>query len=432
MNRRFAQIAIGIVALLLLGLGAAWSVRQFGSSEKAVPVTRVQRGTLALDIHTTGELRTPHSSTLVAPSVNGTLQIVYIAKTGSTVKAGEVVVEFDPSEQEYNLAQSRSQMEEAGQEIVKARADASVKEAEDKVALLKARFDVRRAELEVGRNELLGDIDARKNLLILEQARRHLEQLQQDIASRAQSSASGLALLEEKRKTAMLAMNAAQRNIDNMKIKAPFDGLVTVKDNMDAGGGMMFPGMTLPEYHEGDLVFPGRFLAEVLDVSQMVVVARVLETDRPNLNQNQETEIRTDSDSQTVLPARVKNIAGMTVRSDFDSSSVRRFEVSFELLNRATGLRPGTTAQILVRGNQLKDQLYLPSQCLFEKDGKLVVYVKHGNRFEPEEARIKLRTENRVAIENLKEGAEVALVDPVQFQKQQKTGPSSSPLGVGQ
>ena len=51
--------------------------------------------------------------------------------------------------------------------------------AEDKVALLKAKFDVRRAELEVGRNELVSDIDAKKNLLTLEQAKRHLEQLQQ-------------------------------------------------------------------------------------------------------------------------------------------------------------------------------------------------------------------------------------------------------------
>ncbi|MBZ5521068.1 MAG: HlyD family efflux transporter periplasmic adaptor subunit [Acidobacteriia bacterium] len=432
MKKRIFQIAVGVAALLLIGLGAAWSVRQFGSQEKTVPTTRVQRGTLELDIHTTGEMRTPHSSMLVAPSVNGTLQIVHIARTGTNVKAGDLVVEFDPSEQEYNLEQSRSQMEEAEQEIAKAKADSAVKEAEDKVALLKARFDVRRAELEVGRNELVSDIDARKNLLILEQAHRHLEQLQQDIASRAQSSASGLALLEEKRKTAMLGMKVAQHNIDNMTIRAPIDGLVAIKDNMDASGGMMFPGMTLPEYHEGDLVFSGRFLAEVLDVNQMEVVAKVLETDRANLNQDQNAEIRTDSAPQSMMAARVKHIAGMAAGGVFDSSSVRRFEVTFDLLNRAAGMRPGTTAQILVRGNQMKDQLYLPNQCLFEKDGKMVVYVKHGDKFEPTEAKIKFRTENRMAVENLKEGVEVSLVDPVQFQKQQQTGPSSSPMGVGQ
>src|SRR6267142_1572443 len=190
-NKKTMRLVTIVAVALVLGVAAVLSARQVGAVARSVPVTRVLRGTLAVDIHTIGELRTPHSSTLVAPSVNGTLQSVSIAKTGTAVKAGDIVVEFDPSEQEYNLEQSRSQMNEAEQEIVKAKADASVKEAEDKVALLKARFDVRRAELEVGRNELVSDIDARKNLLILEQARRHLDQLQQDIASRAQSSASG-------------------------------------------------------------------------------------------------------------------------------------------------------------------------------------------------------------------------------------------------
>jgi HlyD family secretion protein len=141
---------------------------------------------------------------VVAPSVSGTLQIIHLLKTGAPVKAGDVVVEFDPSEQEFNLEQSRSQLAEAEQEITKARADAAVKTAEDRVALVKARFDVRRAELEVSRNELVSEIDGRKNLLNLEEARRRLAQLEQDVNSRAASNTASIALLEEKRRTAML------------------------------------------------------------------------------------------------------------------------------------------------------------------------------------------------------------------------------------
>ena len=97
------------------------------------------------------------------------------------MKKGDLVMEFDPSEQRYKLEQSRSELFEADQEITKAKADADVQAAQDRVALLKARFDVRRAELEVQKNELMSTIDARKNQLALEQARRVLEQLQQDI-----------------------------------------------------------------------------------------------------------------------------------------------------------------------------------------------------------------------------------------------------------
>jgi HlyD family secretion protein len=381
-------------------------------------------------VDTTGELRTPHSVMLVAPQVNGTLQIVYLAPTGAHVKAGDVVVEFDPSEQQYNLEQSRSQLEEAGQEIVKATADAAVKAAEDKVALLKAKFDVRRAELEVSRNELVSDIDAKKNLLNLEEARRKLAQLEQDINSRAASNTASIALLEEKRQTALLGMKQAQRSIDSMKVKSTIDGLVSIKGNLDIG--MMMYGMSLPEYREGDLVNAGRILAEVFDLNQMEAVAQIYESDRSNVSIGQTAEVRPDAQPDTVISAKVKSIAGMASRDVFGPNAVGRFDVYFSLLDRAGRFHPGTSAEILVRGSQIKDQLYLPSQCFFEKDGKLLVYVKHGSGFEPTAPKVKFRSENRVAVENLPEGTEVALVNPEELAKKQEKNSVLSPGGVGQ
>lgn len=420
---------IGVTAALaLLVLGIAFAIQQLRPAAKVIPTTRVQKGTLELDVDTPGELRTPHSAMLVAPSVNGTLQIVRLLKTGAQVKAGDIVVEFDPSEQEYNLEQSRSQLAEAEQQIAKAKADAAVKTAEDKVALLKARFDVRRAELEVSRNELVSEIDARKNLLNLEEARRRLAQLEQDTNSRAASNTASIALLEEKRQTAILGMKQAQRGIDNMQVKSTIDGLVSIKENMDSG--ITFYGMTMPEYHEGDLVSPGRFLAEVLDLDQMEVMAKIYESDRSNLNVGQTAEVRLDAQSGPPVQARVKSIAGMAARNDWGPNAISRFEVLFSFLNRVRDLRPGISAEVLVRGNQLKDQLYLPTQCLFEKDGKQIVYVKRGNNFEPAEAKVKFRTENRIVVD-LPEGTEVALVNPEEMKNQEKAR-AANPLGVGQ
>jgi HlyD family secretion protein len=424
------HITVGM-AVLLLGISIAYAVKKLRPAGKSVPTTHVQKGTLEMDINAVAELHTPHSTNLVAPSVSGTLQIVHLAKTGTEVRTGDVVVEFDPSEQEFNLEQSRSQLAEADQEITKAKADAEVKLAEDQVGLLKAKFDVRRAELEVSRNELASEIDAKKNLLNLEEAKRKLAQLEQDLNSRAASNTAAVALLEEKRQTALLGMQQAQRNIDLMKVKSPIDGLVSVKDNMDAMGGMMFEGMQLPEYREGDLVYPGRGLVEVMDVSQMEAIAKVFENDRSNVSVGQTAEISMDAQPDAVFPARVKTIAGMASRRDFGSDTVRRFDVTFDLLSHRAEMRPGTSAQVLVKGTQIKDQLFVPSQCVFDKDGKLVIYVKNGDHFEATEARIKFRTENRVALENLAEGTEVALVNPEKAAKQQKAS-SAPPVGVGQ
>src|SRR5260370_42480321 len=89
-----------------------------------------------------------------------------------------------------------------------------------------------------------------------------------------------------------------------------------------------------------------------------------------------------------------------------------------------------TSGGIMVRRTQLKDQLYLPSQCLFEKDGKQVVYIKRGKTFEATPAKVKFRTENRIALENLEEGTEVALVNPEEMVKKQEKAQVSSHMGV--
>jgi HlyD family secretion protein len=429
-KKKLWRTGFALGGLLLAGLGIAVATQRLRPAAKEVPTIRVQKGVLELDTSTEGELKTPHSSMLVAPSVSGTLQIVRLAKSGAPVKAGEVIVEFDPSGQQYDLEQSRSKLAEAEQEIVKAKADAEVKTAQDKVALLKARFDLRRAELEVSKNELVSEIDARKNLLSLEEAQRRLAQLEQDIKSRSASNSAALAVLEEKRRTAELGIKQALHNIENMQLKSPIDGVVAVKENMS--GGIFFWGMTLPEYREGDLVYQGAFLAEVLDTSQMEVMAKVLESDRSNLNVGQKAEVKIEAAPRAMFPAAVKTIAGMASRRDFGPDSVSRFDVALAIKGSASGVRPGSAAQILVHGDQLKDQLFLPSQCVFEKDGKLVAYVKRGATFNPVELKIKYRSENRVAVENLSEGTEIALIDPERARAQEQKKAAAAAPGVGQ
>ena len=45
----------------------------------------------------------------------------------------------------------------------------------------------------------------------------------------------------------------------------------------------MFEGMKLPTYREGDTVQPGRTVAEVVDLSEMEIKAKVSETERASI-----------------------------------------------------------------------------------------------------------------------------------------------------
>jgi multidrug efflux pump subunit AcrA (membrane-fusion protein) len=368
---------------------------------------------------------------MVAPPVGGTLQIVHLLPAGTMVKAGDIVAEFDPAEQEFNLEQSNYDLKQAEQQITKMKADTAVQAAQDQVDLLTAKYDVRKAELEASKNELLSAIDAKKNLLNLEEAKRRLAQLQEDMKSRQASNDAQLAVLDEQRNHARLSMDQAQQRIDSMTLKAPMDGLLTIKDNFDSTGGFFSSGMTLPEYREGDLVSPGRMIAEILEISQMEILSKVSETERANLNPGQLAEIRVDARPDQVLHGKVKNVAGMASRS-WGNDPTPRFDATFQLDETESKLRPGITAEVIVVGDQVSNALYLPRQALYDKDGKTVAYVKNGSNFEPREVKIKYRSESRIAIEGLSEGAEVALVNPeLDLKKGSKPGAAAGPMGVG-
>ncbi len=428
-RKKKLRIAIAVACVLAIAAGAALAVAEFKRpGAKELPTTRVRRGTVELNVYTTGELRPPRSMIVPAPAVPGTLTIVRLAKTGTHISTGDVVLEFDPSDQQYQLELAQSRLNEAKQQIVKAQADAAVQAAEDKVSLLRARFDVRRAELEVQKNELLGDIDKKKNLLALDEAKRRLEQLQKDVQSRVVAAEAGIAVLRQREAEAEISMMRARQNIQNMVVKSPIDGLVTVRDNGDIMGGMRIFGMTFPEYREGDTVWPGRTVAEVLATGEMEVMGKIDEGDRSNISSGQVAEIRVNGRPGVVYTAKVKAVSGMlSRRTMWGADSARRFDTTLTLENIDKGVRPGVTADVTIRGNQLKDVLFLPRQCLFDKAGKQVVYVRANGGFEPREVKINNRTESQIVVDGLPENAEVALVNPEEQGK--AAGKSSAAAG---
>ena len=161
------------------------------------------------------------------------------------------MVEFDPSEQHYKLEQSRSELLQAEQEITKAKADAAGAGGRGQGRPAQGPYDVRRAELDVEKNELVSKIDGEKNDLALTQAKRVLAELEKDIESHHASGQASIFLAQEKHNKAKLAMDQAQQNLERMRVTAPMDGLVSIQKNMNASGGFFFTGMSLPDYRAG-------------------------------------------------------------------------------------------------------------------------------------------------------------------------------------
>jgi HlyD family secretion protein len=419
MTRRRLIIGISVAVVLIAGIAISRASRKapLSSSSDDIPVATVKRGELDLRVYTSGELEAKDSVTLSAPPVAGaSLQITHLLHTGAVVKKGDVVIEFDPTEQHYVLEQSRSELHQA------------VQKAQDDVALLKARFDVRQAELEVQKNELVSSIDAQKNKLALDQARRALAELEQDITSHGTTGQTGIDLAQEKWNKAKLSMDVAQQNIDKMHVPATTDGLVSIEKNMT--GDFFFSGMAVPDFHEGDQVQPGTGIARVIVSSEMQLSAKVTELERANITIGQAAEIEFDALPGRTFHGTVKSAGGMVQRPFWETTSTSRFDVAIQLTDADPALRPGLTAQIVILGSKNANRLYVPRLAVFQKDGKQTVYLKKVSGFEQLQVKVGAQNESRTAIEGLKEGDKVALIDPTLPRKSSSSG-SASPLGGG-
>jgi HlyD family secretion protein len=347
--------------------------------------------------------------------------------TGSVVKKGDVVIQFDPSDQQYTLEQAKSDLAGAEQEIVKMKADNAVQASQDKLNLLTARYDVRRGELNAAANELIGTIDAKKNELTLDEARQHLAQLERDAAARVSTSAAALAVLQEKRHKAELAMERAQSIIDHLDVTSPIDGLVSVKENRD-GQFFFFSGMVLPEYKEGDTTASGRNIADVIEAGRMEARAQVTEVDRGNLQTGQSAIVEIDALPGRTYAAKVGPLGTTAAQgSFFQTSAVRRFDIVLNLDHPDPMMRAGSSLRVVIDGREMKEALHVPRQAVFEKAGKSFVFLQNGDRFERHDVKVLNATESRAAISGLHDGDVIALVDPDLALSRTKA--SSGPLG---
>jgi len=423
MSRRTILATVAALAVAL----AAVAVRAWpsASSSQAIPTVHAQRGQVEVTIHTTGEVRAARATPIFTPATGGQLQIVALAESGAAVHAGDVVVEFDSAEQAYNLEQARFDLDQATQEIVKADAAAAVDAAEDEVALLHARFDVRRAELDAGANELVGALQARENAILLEDARQRLAQEEGNVAVKRESSRASSAGLREKQHKAELAVRAAQHVLDLLRVRAPFDGYVTRRQNLQAFGGIIFSLAALPEYRVGDAAYSGQAIADLTDASRVEAGAKVSEEDRAHVTAGEPVDFAVDGEPSITLHGTVRAVSTVASRQLFDAGR-RQFDVTVDLAGAS--VRPGVTGVITVHGPVLRDVVYVPRAAVFDMTEKPTVFVRRGHGFEPRSVRVRTLTESVAVLDDLDGAPEVALVNPTASGRAGAAAPSAAPL----
>jgi len=416
-KKRLIISALVIAVLAALAWGGMRVVQLTASEDHdEIPTTRVRKGKVTISVSARGEMQGGNSEVLTGPMVGGDLPITYLREPGELVKPGDVVVEFDTTAQEYNLREAQADLAEAEQQVIKAEADAQASLEEAQYQTLSTAADVKLAALEVRKNPILAGIPAKQNDIALEVAKNKQAQAEKDFNNKKTTAGAGIAIQKAAIDKSRVLAEQAQHQIDSMTLKAKTAGYVAIQLNSNQN--TLYYGQQLPDFQVGDAARSGQAVAQIPDMSSWEVSASIPELDRGHLNPGQKVTIQAAAIPGREFRGHVKSLGG-TSGSAWD----RRFECRIALDETGPELRPGMTSNILITVETLDNALWIPSQALFESDGRAFVYLRTPQGFVSRDVQLVRRSESQAVITGIAEGEQVALSNPDQS-KAAKSGDS--------
>jgi HlyD family secretion protein len=411
MIQRFRQLstqgkAMAIVIILLAGSGVLLGAARLGKRSPTVPTIEVKRGEFLDSAQFGGEVKAMKSVTISAPAEAGDLQIVKLLPEGTAVKAGDVVVDFDKTKTEQDLAQFRSALKSAEAEIGQARAQARLAEEEDKTAVLKARYDVQAANLEASKQEIVSKIEgeeAKLKLADAEQKQREAETKQRSDQTLSQATIESK---EQASKKAKYDVERMERALTQMTLRAPSAGTISLLQH--------WSGSSMTAYRPGDRAWPGAAIAELPDATTLRISARVDETERGRLAAKQSVTVQLNAIPDRQFTGHIEQI-GAIASLDFSGGwpITRNFILEIVLDQTDSRFKPGITGQVTVIVDRVQDATTIPVQAMFQKSGQNVAYVWRGAQFEERAIDIGRRSGDKIMVaKGVNAGDQVALRDP--------------------
>jgi HlyD family secretion protein len=325
-----------------------------------------------------------------------------------SIKKGDVVVRFDPMTVQRTLNDRRSEFKQADEEISKTRAQFQIQRQQAQTDLTKARYDVRRAELDAVPHEFLPRMEREQKELALKDAKARLAEAELKLKALNDIEQAELGSKSQKRDKARFDMEHADRQLGGLEILAPVDGVVAIMPNWRSC-------CPPPDFKPGDRAWPGQIIAEVPDLSTLRVTARLEEAERGRMQQGQRVIVRADAVPDRELAGKIGDISALA-RVDFSNwPPQRNFDMVVQLDQLDPRLRPGMNTTVRVAVDRVPDAILIPARAVFEKEGRSVAYVQRTRGgWDERLVQIARRGQEQLVVrEGVQPGDRVALKDPI-------------------
>jgi multidrug efflux pump subunit AcrA (membrane-fusion protein) len=388
-----------VLALAVSGARLARS-----SAPNGIATVEVQPDKFVREVAATGTLRAVRATPIVAPPQSGRQQkIAFLARDGTVLKEGDLVVEFDPYEAQREAADGQADLAAAAAKIEKSKAEAG-----KNASSLKLDRDVATDGLGRAREFQLTDEGLfSRNEIIESRLDKDLFTKKVDVAGRklttsGQLSAADRELGEIEAGKARFKVETAEKSLRSLRILAPHDGLLILEKNWRGETAFV-----------GDSVWPGQKLAEIPDLSKLEARVFVLETDAAGLEAGLSARLVIEGRPGAEFTGTVSRVDALAKPRD-QMSPVKYFETTIALEQTdASFMKPGQRVRAVIRLEEADGVVAVPRGALFDKDGKRVVYRWEHGGFAPVEVTVSRNSVSRVVVDQgLRAGDRIALRDP--------------------
>ncbi len=414
-NPRRVKIITWALALSLCGGGGYAAYRYTSTTEVEVAVARVRRADFIISVRTRGDIKSARSTILKAPQVPG-LRIVHLAENGRFVHKGDVIVEFDPVQQEQNVIQRTNNVQSADGDITQMKATHKMDDEQDAMNKMTSEYSLEGAKLDASKAEVLSAIDGEKNRIQVGVAEGNLQQVKASINAHQVGHEADLSRLGQRKDNAVKNLDLAKNYLTMMQLRAQSDGLVNILPNFRSQGTF---GQALPPFKEGDNVWTGAEIAEMPDLSQLYINLNLEEVDRGKLQMGQTVRVRVDAIPDKEFYGEIdfiSPIASLVFKGG--STPEKTFPARATLKNLDNRLSPGMSSSAEIILEKQPNQLLIPVRASFDKDGKPAVYVQIGKSFVVRPIQVGTRNDEDIVVTGgLKEGEIVTLESPEEAAK---------------
>jgi len=339
-----------------------------------------ERGPIKLSVASTGRVASNLDVEIKCKASGQVISLPF--DISDEVKEGELVVELDPvdeqrnvSKSEVSLSSSKARLAQSDQNLVIAttdlktarqRADVNLKSAKVRADDARAKAD-RMKELYDRKLVGLEEYETAETAAIraeadLETAKLAIQDLDTD-ESALELRRQDVILSKADVQSAEINLSIAKQRLDDTKVYAPIDGIVTSR--VIQTGQIISSGIS----NTGG----GTTIMTLSDLSRLYVLASVDESDIGRLEHGQKVIITADAYAMMTFEGTIDRIAQMGV----NQSNVVTFEVRIEILSKNKSLlKPEMTTNIEVIVAEKDDVLAIPVGALSRVHGQYFVSIQ--------------------------------------------------------